>query len=270
MRAAIPWVAPLLLLVALSASLKADEPARVVIAYYDPDANHHSIPEITNSFNRYLRSKGVPVVLQAVLRQAALEDLIEESQTAFVMVPSSYLTDDRLEDLTPLLVPTADGSSSYRKTLVDNGDGEAGALDGAVIAATIPGEDSSAGVSATLELIQGEGVSTNDASILPVSKDIDALLALSFGQVQAALVTRESIEVMESLNPTAAAQLRVVFRTSSILRPPLCRIDGHGTDAVQAQLLEALGEMADDRLGRRVLFRMGLGGWTSFESEMLP
>lgn len=241
-----------------------------VMAYYDPDANHNSIPEIVDSFNRYLRARELPVVVQAVLRREDLESLLRRPDTAFAMVASNYLTGARRERLTPILVPTAAGEPTYRKILVDNGEGSRGALEGATIAATVPGANNTAGVNTTLELLRGEGVSTGNVTLLPVSKDIDALLALSFGQVRAALVTQESISVMEELNPTAASQLRIIFRTSPILRPPLCRVVGHGSDREQAQLMAALSQMPDNRLGRRVLFRMGLEDWTAFHQRMLP
>ncbi len=54
--------------------------------------------------------------------------------------------------------------------------------------------------------------------VIPVAKDIDALLALSFGQVQAALVTPDSVEVLKRINPGASAKFRTVYTTSPILR----------------------------------------------------
>lgn len=58
------------------------------------------------------------------------------------------------------------------------------------------------------------------ARIVTVPKDIDALLALSFGQVDAALVTPISVDVLREVNPQVASKFRILAETAKILRSP--------------------------------------------------
>lgn len=61
----------------------------------------------------------------------------------------------------------------------------------------------------------------DSARIVPVPKDVDALLALSFGQVDAALVTSEQYEQLSRTNPADTARMRVLAFTPEIGLPPV-------------------------------------------------
>lgn len=259
-----------LLAMAMMATFPAQEAAGQgsgIIVYFDPDANHQSISQISRSFSRYLGNAGIGLTLQPVQSRERFEELLEDPDTKFALVASAYLQDAEDGTLDPILIPTAGNTRYYRKVLVDTGQGTAGDLQGAAIAATVFGEDASDGAESVLGILETGGVEVDGASVIPVSKDIDALLALSFGQVRAALVTRGSIAVMRRINPEAASTFRTVFTTRPILRSPLCTVSGRASRAERASLISALQEMAEDTAGRRVLLRMGFDGWSEVDGE---
>lgn len=238
-----------------------------IIVYFDPDANHQSISQISRSFSRYLDDAGISLTLQPVQSRQRFEGLLADSRTRYALVASAYLDNSRNNSLRPLLIPTAGNTQYYRKVLVDTGEGSAGNLRGAAIAATVSGQNPSTGASAVLSVLQTGGVDVAGATVIPVSKDIDALLALSFGQVRAALVTRGSIAVMRRINPESASTYRTVYTTNPILRPPLCAVGRRTSQAENRALINALEGMAQDPAGRRVLLRMGFDGWTDPRSN---
>ncbi len=253
------------LALALAIGVGAREPAhggsdQRLIAFYDPDANHQAILSIMNGFNAFLKNEGVPLRFQPVMSTEKLEELLRSSSVDFAIVSSSYLK-EHPSRLKPLLVPEANGQHSYRKVLIDRGVGEPN-LAGKNIAATT-GEGKDRG-STVLAMLKRAGIPADGALVIPVAKDVDALLALSFGQVQAALVTPTSVEVLKRINPVAAKSLRKIYETDPILRAPLCAV---GT-ATNTQLLAALQRMEQDPDGRRAIRSLGFDRWVVYQSNM--
>ena len=64
-------------------------------------------------------------------------------------------------------------------------------------------------------------LAADSAKVVPVPKDVDALLALSFGQVDAALVTSEQYELLARTNPSEAERLRVLAFSPEVGLPPV-------------------------------------------------
>lgn len=251
-------------LLALACALVGASDGRHGLLFYDPDANHQAIVDITSAFNGYLARVSGALTFQPVQDRAAFEGLLRDHQGEFAIVSSQYLRQSK--GLSPLLVPTAKGDPFYKKLLVDTGNGAAGALEGKAIAATLTGEDRSG--QAVLALLREGGVKVNGAVIVPVSKDIDALLALSFGQVQAALVTQASIDVLTKLKPRLVADIRTVYQTPRILRSPLCAIGDVSSDR-KKEFVDAMRSMASDTEGSAAMRTMGFDQWVSFDPGML-
>lgn len=63
------------------------------------------------------------------------------------------------------------------------------------------------------------GVSQSEIRIVSVSKDIDAIMALGFEQVQGAIVTRSSFNQIENINPDATENLKILLELSETEHP---------------------------------------------------
>ncbi len=253
---------------ALTAHLAPQAAAAKTILFFDPDANHQAILHIKAWFNEFLRDANSELTFQPVLSAGALETMLRDPTSAYAIVASSYLKERRAA-FEPILVPTSHGATSYRKLLVDKGEGATKDLSAKTLAATLAGEDAAATTKALLAGLKEGGVQVTGTIVVPVSKDIDALLALSFGQVDAALVTPESLEVLKRINPTAATSFRTVMRTRAILRPPLCVLPGRTTPAERAKLIELLRRMSAHASGLKAMSSLGFDGWLVFEPAML-
>src|SRR4051812_44806380 len=100
------------------------------LAFYDPDANHQALLGISAAFNDYLKRVDSTLVFQPIQSREAFEQLLKEGGADFAIVSSEYLKQAPSESLQPMLVPSANGDTYYRKLVVDRGVGEPGALDG--------------------------------------------------------------------------------------------------------------------------------------------
>lgn len=238
------------------------------IVYFDPDANHQAIVNIATWFNDYLASAAIALVFQAVESRDAFERLLADPKTRFALVSSSYVAsaDTRLD---PLLVPQVGGDPFYQKVLIDVGGRDGRDLSGKNLAATVIAKGDKNSFKDLLQSLSSGGVKVDGVRVIPVAKDIDALLALSFGQVQAALVTPDSVEVLKRINPGVAAKFRIVYKTSPILRAPLCEVGKKSNARERSDLVSALQRMSQSDDGRKAMRTMGFEGWLPFQAEML-
>lgn len=245
-----------------------DADARLVV-FYDPDANHKAILRITSLFNVFLSNVAPSWRFQPVHSRQAFEDLMRDDRAALAIVSSAYLREKGTKRLRPLLVPSANGDVRFRKLLVETGSGTGRDLAGKRVAAAATAADSTTAAKAIAEVLRAEKLDVSSVIPIPVSKDIDALLAVSFGQADLALVTPMSIEVLKRINPAAAQSLRVVFETKPTLWPPLCAIEGRLDDSDLKKILDVFRAMSDDRVGKQAMRTLGFDRWSEYEEGML-
>jgi ABC-type phosphate/phosphonate transport system substrate-binding protein len=239
------------------------------LVFYDPNANHQAILNITSRFNRFLKDAAPSLRFQPVQKRAQFEALLADPRTVLAIVASSYLEEGARTDLTPVLVPSARGDVYFRKRLVDRGKGKPGDLRGKRVAAAATTSVQVDAAREVLRTLQAGGLDVTQVIAIPVAKDIDALLALSFGQVEAALVTPESIEVLKRINPSAAASFRTVFETSPRLRSPLCSVGARLPRPELDALVAALLQMHAHESGGAAVKILGFDRWVPFAAGML-
>lgn len=231
------------------------------ILLYDPDANHAALLGFASWLNNFFEAKGKDWVLEPFQSEDAFAKALTAPTSQFAIVQSGYLKRAHDVMLTPIALPAVNGKVFYQKLLFDTGTGTAGDLSGKSIAATVPDQDTSV----VLETLRRAKINTKNAAVISVSKDIDALLGLSFGEADAALVTQESVEVLKKVNPGVMAGLRLVFETPKILRSPLCVVASRATTQEQQDLLSLLQEMAQHATGKEILNDMGYATWVKYE-----
>ena len=72
---------------------------------------------------------------------------------------------------------------------------------------------------ANIDSILPRQITTQDIRIVSVSKDIDAIMALAFKQVEAAIVTETSYEKLKEINPDAVTNLKILQKLKPIAYP---------------------------------------------------
>jgi ABC-type phosphate/phosphonate transport system substrate-binding protein len=257
----------LLAVCSLSPGALAAEPSEQLVLFYDPDANHQAIVNIAGWLNSYLTTAASKHRFQPVQDRAAFEKLSAQPAAEYAIVASTYLREVGTTRLRPLLVPSSGGNVHYRKLLVGRAQTSRD-LKNANIAATVV-VSGSAGTESVLRLLRNLGVQAQGAHVIPVSKDIDALLALSFGQVDAALVTPTSLAVLERINPAAVKSFTTIVETRPILFSPLCAVSRNTTPDEQKKMTAVFTEMGKDENGRKAMHMLGFEQWVPFEPRML-
>jgi hypothetical protein len=249
-----------LALLAVLSQPTAAEAKQHQILFYDPDANYTDMAAISTAFASVLDRLDDGWSFQAVQQRESFEMLANRTDAEFAFVASAYLRSGPAIKLAPLLVPSSQGDIYYRKQLVGKGSASAHDLVGKNIAVSGPADD------AAMRELSVLGVS--NPLLLAVPKDVDALMALYFGQADGALVTPSSIEVFRRVNPKAVAAFRVVLETKKILRSPFCALD-HASKESQATIIRALQHLADTPEGRSVMRYIAFDSWVRYETGML-
>jgi len=70
------------------------------------------------------------------------------------------------------------------------------------------------------------GLAAQDLRVVSVSKDIDAIMALGFKQVEAAIAMRESFERLKKINPVAVKDLHILQTLKSVEYPKIVVFPG--------------------------------------------
>lgn len=251
------------LLCSLMASSNAEPVSQLL--YFDPDANQEHIVAVSALFNKYLETTAPGTVFEPIASQDAFEKRANDPLAKFAIVSSSYLRQHKSMALNPLLVPEVSGSVYYHKLLVDNGEGAPMQLNNKTVAASVRDEEAKG----VLNYLKGQSIQVDGAFVVSVTKDVDALLALTFGQADAALVTENSIEVLKQSNPNAASKFRILMRTGDFLRAPLCEVGKRVSASERASMIKVLSSLDSDESGKRLLQVLGTQRWVPFSPGML-
>jgi len=253
-------------LIGLPQALANETPKRIL--FYDPDANHHAIIQITKWFNLYLTSGTTGYTFQPVQTVADFENQLKNNDVSFVIVSSLYLKENQ-KKLEPLLVPAKDTDVYYRKVLVAKEGMTAESLNGKHIAAAISSGNRQAAIKALTTQLKNSSAGVTPGMVVPVAKDIDALFALTFGHVQGALVTPSSIEALKRVSPGAAAGVKAIYESAPILRAPLAAVSSRANSKDKKLLIAALKTMTQDENGRRVMHMLAFDNWRAYKQAML-
>jgi hypothetical protein len=252
-----------LLLMIVGAAAQA-HPRRVIL--YDPDIDVSTVADVVAAFNALMGSLGPDWQFEAVVQEDRFEVLMAEEQETFAFVTSAYLRTHAHAGLQPLLVPAAQGDVFYRKKLVASKVPAGGDLAGRAIAVSGVGRAHTRREAGVLRELAGMGV--NDPVLFPVPKDVDALMAIHFSQVDAALVTPGALDVLRRTSPGSVAGLQELGETPGILRTPFCArgdIPQADVDAITHKLVH----LADAPGGMDIMRRLAFDAMVPYNARML-
>jgi ABC-type amino acid transport substrate-binding protein len=169
--------------------------------------------------------------------------------------------------LQPLLVATRKGEFSFKKLLsVKKSVQRIEDLAGKVVA-------SAGSVEHTQNLLLKMFGKDNadlllSIKILSVPKDIDALLAVSYNVAQAAITTRESLDLVEVINPKLKEKLYVLMTSDNILMPVAAVKKPFMIEETQ-KIIKIMKEMKTRENGRENLSALSVDGWVDVSPEMI-
>lgn len=198
--------------------------------YYNPDSLQSNLAHLKSELDQLFARAGYPINFQPFAHHIDFNKKTYEKKPAFLLVPVWYLKKhgSRL-NLHPILKPVHNNSDHYQKTLMVTKSSGITNLDiqHRSLAMTTMGPNGEAILNQVL--FSRYGIDANRMSIVTVPKDSDALFALTLGQVDMALVTKQNIDQLKKINPNIVKSLKAIDTSSPIPLPLLCYMRGRVT-----------------------------------------
>lgn len=228
----------------------------IVVYHFNPESHSDRNLVLKNTFDQYFQVSH-NIQLQPVDDRATFAALIANKPASlFIMSDWQYhQLESSNNDLTPYLRGIKDGNDTFRKLLI----GKAPLSPQHATLAVSGTEDYVYSLLGSMRLNTAP-LPMQQLRLLTVPKDIDALLAVSFGMADAALATENSYEKYELLYRNEY-QLLKVLGTSTPQKRLVVALYRQHLPALQVAL-EALLDMSQSPNGQLGLKLLGLDEWT--------
>lgn len=247
--------AALLSLLSLPNSVRAAGETASTIYFYSPETNINNYSLLKSEFDSYLSGHG-QYQFQPFSKQDDFEAFVKGKGNCVLLVSSwHYRAMKDVLPMEPVLVGTINEVSTQKRILsVTRRVSDLESLRGRKVASA-GSEDYTRTVLADM---LGEERADLVASfkILVVPKDIDALMAVSFGMAKAALTTESSLGKLRRSNPKQHGLLMQLADSDGILLPVVAA--PRGTDASVQGLLTVMEGMGKQSAGASCLKMIGL------------
>jgi hypothetical protein len=182
--------------------------SEATLFFYSPEFGPSNLSMLTEAVEAFLDDAAVDVRFQAFARLEDLQRKLAAERPGFLIAPDWLVGTECIDErVRPIAQPRLKGATSGRRALMAGPAIPTATIDtvGSVAAAVPAAAGNHQNVSITKFRTDHPGI-----RIIPVPKDIDALLAVGFGQVDAAFVSLSQFEMLERVNPKLTANLREI------------------------------------------------------------
>jgi hypothetical protein len=232
--------------------------------FFSPDFGPGNLSGLTEAAEDYFKDASTKVGFQPFARIEDFEREFAVRQPAFVVVPERVVLARCLRtQLRPLAFPVRGDRNFGRRSLMARaGVDSVTALTNGSVAASLPAGDEtirSAAISQLKHDVPG-------IRIIPVPKDVDALLAVGFGQVDAAFVSDAQFDQLAKINPRLTDTLNELGYNEEIPFPMV-----YATEFASEQNIDNLRALMqtvnDTESGKRLSALLGYDGWNLVDPE---
>lgn len=251
-------VAAVLAVAGLGAAPSCARAADSEFFFYSPQVGTGNLSQLKQVADRFLRSSQTSLSFQPFARFEDLEREFDRHQPAFLIAPEWVAIDHCLgKALRPLARPVRNGKLYDRRALVASRAATGPAdIEGGAIAATVP----ATGLGSSSASLAHFRRQHPDVRVIPVPKDIDALLAVGFGQVDAAFVSMTQLEMLARVNPALTGKLHELGYSTASPFPALYATE-FADDKAVAGMRTALRSIGENEAGARLVRLLGYDGW---------
>jgi len=236
---------------------------QTALFFYSPEFAPGNLSVLTEAAGSYFSDSGTGLQFQAFARFQDFKREFSTQRPAFVVIPNWVRENDDLPSgLTPILLPLRGGQSLGRKTLMARASiTNLRELGHGSVAATMP----------TLTLAHRPTRLENlrernpGIRIIAVPKDIDALLAVSFGQVDAAFVSTAQFGMLAAVNPKLTQELHDLGYSEEIPFPRIYATDYASAEEI-ARFRDNISSVNTTGTGRRLTSLLGYDEWKLLDS----
>lgn len=232
--------------------------------FFSPDFGPGNLSGLTEAAEDYFKDADADVGFQPFARIEDFEREFAVRKPAFVVVPERVAVARCLRaQLHPLAFPVRGERSFGRRSLMARaGIDSVTALTNGSVAATLPAGDEtirSAAISKLKHDVPG-------IRIIPVPKDVDALLAVGFGQVDAAFVSSTQFDQLAKINPRLTNDLHELGYSEEIPFPMVYATE-FATQQNVDNLRALMHTVNDTESGKRLSALLGYDGWNLVDPD---
>jgi hypothetical protein len=232
--------------------------------FFSPDFGPGNLSGLTQAAEAYFKDADADVHFQPFALIEDFERQFAERKPQFVVVPERIVVARCLgSQLRPLAFPVRGNRSFGRRTLMARaGIDSANGLANGSVAATLPSND---------ETVHSDAISRlkhdfPGIRIIPVPKDVDALLAVGFGQVDAAFVSNAQFDQLTKINPRLTENLNELGYSEEIPFPMVYATEFATQENVD-KLRALMHTVNDTASGKRLTTLLGYDAWNLVDPE---
>ncbi|MBU0730866.1 MAG: PhnD/SsuA/transferrin family substrate-binding protein [Proteobacteria bacterium] len=207
------------------------------------------------------------VSFQPFIHLIDLERKIKDSGPSFLIVPQWYIDDfGRANGFEPIITPAFKGAVTYNKTLLISKDSGIGVKDlrNRSLAMTSMGHEGEKKINTLL--FPGMNLKAETINLVIVPKDTDALFALALGQVDAALVNKESFDRINSLNQKILQPLISLIDSEDIPMPVLCYRKGAVSEEDLKILIGIFTDKENILFPKKIMEMLNIDEWRKIQN----
>lgn len=232
---------------------------KYTIYFYNPESNINNYASLKKEFDTYLSTFG-DYELQPFNEREKFENTIAGKKDGVFLVSSWHYRKLREKiSIEPVLVAVSKNKTTYKRILsVRKNLATMSSLRGIIIASA-SSEDYTKNIIRKMLGKNNEGI-IDSMKILPVPKDIDALMSVGFGVAGAALTTENSLNKLATINQKQYKMLKQIAVSEEILLPILAIHKPVNNDNMK--LIKIVKEMDALPEGKNKLNMLGLDRWT--------
>jgi hypothetical protein len=229
---------------------------KITVYFYSSETNINNFKSLKMEFDSYLLKIGTYEFQPFGVRED-FEQQIKDRKTGVILLSSwHYSNIFRQFSLQPVLVGMQNGRHLQKPVLVTSG--KTGSMEAAMKGPVA--SSSNEHYSRTLLKDMFSVISAADiVRILPVPKDVDALMSVSFDMAKAALTTETTLKNLQTVDPMLSKNIKPLAEGREILMliAAIPKAFAQNSDGIITVLLN----MPDDPVGLNILKSLNLDGW---------
>ena len=233
----------------------------ITIFFYNPDAAPPDPSIMIKKAGDYFSKANSSIKIQPVIDAAVFIKLIDDEKKAKIFITPQALLKTLKSKYKEILLPVNDADAQTYKRIVVVKEGVIKSIEelkGKTIGSTSFGNES---VNFLNEFVFSSGsYDVNNSKIIYVKKDLDALLAAKFGQLQAAIIAERNLATIGKINPVAVKDTKILLTSKDIPEAPLCVVDGVPAE-IEGAVKKAFADMNGTPEGKEFLKLLGYSKW---------
>ncbi len=229
--------------------------------YFFPDSVQSNFSMLTRGFYSFFDQEKVGSHFQAFTHEVDFQRLVVERKPDLVMVPAWYY--DRYGKklgLKPLLSSLREGQQNYTKVLLIRKRDSAAdlALEGKTVAVTNMGPNTAEQLD---HYFKNGKLHFAKSNVIITPRDADAYFALALGQVDAAVVSKQTIQEVSRTNPIFQKTTQEVVASEPIPMPMICFTAGGMSKERIAELKELFLKGGQQKNLPEFMQMLHISGW---------